>query len=130
MATILMYDCSELGVKGWEYLGQGHFLHFHSSLYNLDCYLRFASEQPGPAGSGRQYLVYRSISGSCGGYVGKVKEPRPRQEGLEGNFSSFGGMTYPITIHHQVFFCLVFPPDSVGILAVSCAKSSDVELDH
>jgi hypothetical protein len=49
---------------------------------------------------------------------------------LEGNFSRFGSMTYPITIHHQVFFCLVFPPDSVGILAVSCAKSGDVELDH
>ena len=129
MATILMYDCSELGVKGWEYLGQGHFLHFHSSLYNLDCYLRFASEQPGPAGSGRQYMVYRSISGQCGGgYVGKVKEP-PMKD-WKAIFSSFRGMTYPITIHHQVFFCLVFPPDSVGILAVSCAKSGDVELNH
>jgi len=126
MATILMYDCSKLGVKGREYLGQGHFLHFRSSLYNLDYYLRFVSGQPGPAGSGRQYLVYRSISGQCGGYVGKVKEPRQRKEGLKSNFSSFGGLTYPITIHHQVFFCLVFPPDSVGILAVSC----DVELDH
>jgi hypothetical protein len=102
--------------------GTGHFLHFHSSLYNLDCYLRFVSEQPGPAGSGRQYMVYRIISGQCGGgYVGKVKEPRLRNEGLERNFSSFGGMT---PNHHSSssFLLPCFPTRQCGDIGCSVCQ--------
>lgn len=93
--------------------GARSFLHFRSSLYNLD-YLHFASERPGPAGSGRQYLVYRSISGQGEEYVGKVKEPLSRK----GRLAIFPVLEAqdPITVY-QVFFCLVSPPDGLGILA-------------